>query len=196
MPERASGLSAVTYWTAVEAEKYDISTVMRKTQTEMTQRIMSELELPPRSLVLDVGCGTGFSMQTVQQFGCVPVGMDISFDMLKLAKAKRMRFLIRGDFLRLPFKEKSFDALISVSTLQWVAGKTAEDIKDQYKMIAKESNRVLRPGGRAGIQFYPATPTEFEMVKRAFKSAAFGGHVLEEGSGKKLKRYLILQKKW
>ncbi|MBU5557621.1 MAG: class I SAM-dependent methyltransferase [Candidatus Aenigmatarchaeota archaeon] len=196
MPEKISGLSAVAYWTGEEAAKYDRSSSIKKTQEEMTQHIMMELELPPRSLVLDVGCGTGFSMKVIEQFGCLPIGIDVSVEMLKLAKAKGMRLLVRGDWRNLPFRENSLDALISVSTLQWISGKTMEDVKRQYKKIATESNRVLKSRGKAGIQFYPATSAEFELVKKAFKGAAFGGHVTEEGSGKKLKRYLILQKKW
>lgn len=196
MPEKMSGLSAVAYWTAEEAEKYDRSTSILKTQTEMTQRIMAELALPPKSLVLDAGCGTGFGIQTIEQFGCLPVGLDVSMEMLKLAKAKGLKLLVRGDWRNLPFKDKAFDALTSLSTLQWISGKSPKDVFEQYRDVAGESNRVLKAGGKAGVQFYPATPTEFDTVKKAFKMAAFGGHIVEEGEGKKLKRYLILNKKW
>lgn len=196
MPEKMSGLSAVSYWTIEEAEKYNKSTSIQKTQAVMTQRIMTSLELPPKSVVLDAGCGTGFGMQVIEQFGCVPIGLDVSQEMLKLAKSKGFKLLVRGDWQNLPFKENAFDALTSLSTLQWISGKTPDDISDQYRKVAKESYRILKNRGKAGIQFYPATPAEFEMVKKAFKSAAFGGHVIEEGEGKKLKHYLILQKKW
>ena len=162
----------------------------------MTQRIMAELSLAPKSLVLDAGCGTGFGMQTIEQFGCIPVGLDVSQEMLKIAKAKGLKILVKGDWRRLPFKDNSFDALTSLSTLQWISGKSPKDIFEQYRDVADESNRVLKAGGKAGIQFYPATPGEFDAVKKAFKMAAFGGHVIEEGIGKKLKRYLILHKKW
>lgn len=196
MPERMAAVSAKAYWTAEEAAKYDKSTTMRKVQTEMAQRIMTELKLAPRSHVLDAGCGTGFGAQVIEQFGCRPVGIDVSLEMLKLAKAKGLRPLVAGDWRALPFKDGTFDGLVSTATLQWIAGKSRAEVTEQYRTIAAESNRVLRSKGKAGIQFYPATPAEFELVKRAFRSAAFGGHILEEGAGRKLKRYLILEKKW
>ncbi len=191
-----AGLSAKAYWTAEEAAKYDKSTSIQKVQAEMAERILTELKLPPDSLVLDIGCGTGFGTRVIERFGLRTVGLDVSAEMLELAKTNGLRLLVRGDWQALPFKDGTFDAIISTSTLQWVSGKSPAEVTEQYMTVAEESNRVLKDKGKAGIQFYPATPAEFELVKRVFKSAAFGGYVIEEGVGKKVKRYLMFEKKW
>ena len=180
-------ISAKSYWTREEAEAYDRSTSTRKVQHMMTEKLLKEMKTGGRTL--DIGCGTGFSMEVT---GKESFGMDISIEMLKLARKKGFERLVLADFRHIPFKDNSFDIIISVSTIQWVTGKEPQEIIDQYRSVFNEMKRVLKAGGKAGLQFYPHTEKEFKIVKKQL-SKMFSGHVLEEGEGKKKKRYFILK---
>jgi ubiquinone/menaquinone biosynthesis C-methylase UbiE len=181
-------ISAKSYWTKQEAEDYDRSSSTRKIQHEMTERLIQETGCDK---ILDVGCGTGFSMEIL---GEEAFGVDVSYEMLKLAKKKGFSRLVMADFRALPFKGGAFNSLVSISALQWVTGKSPEDVREQYRTAFSEMSRVLAKGGRAGLQFYPATEKEWELARKE-ASKLFAGNVIEEGEGKKQKRYLILNKK-
>ena len=71
----------------------------------------------PGGSILDVGCGTGFVSRTVE--GDVKiVGIDISSEMVR-EYVKEMPFGIVGDVEELPFRDKSFDWVLSNFTLHW-----------------------------------------------------------------------------
>jgi ubiquinone/menaquinone biosynthesis C-methylase UbiE len=61
------------------------------------------------SPLLDIGCGTGIS---TNYFNCVSVGIDNSKEMLKQSKQGN---LIYGEAENLPFPDKSFNTIISVT---------------------------------------------------------------------------------
>ena len=181
-------VSGRSYWTKEEAESYERSTSMRKIQQEMTRSIIEEIG--NEGDVLDIGCGTGFSMEMTGK-GCF--GIDVSHEMIKIARSKGFERTAVADFRELPFRDSSFDRIISVSTLQWVTGSSPEEVAEQYRAAFREMRRVLRKGGRMGIQLYPHTPKEQEIVMKEL-SKLFSGYVKEEGEGKKMKRYIILRR--
>jgi len=159
----------------------------------MTKRILQELDLDNNSFVLDVGCGSGFSIQVVSEETKNVFGIDISTELLKVAKKKRIKNIVRADFRNIPFRQ-IFDIVISISALQWFNAKDEHDVKDHYSQLAKEFYLILKKGGKAGIQFYPATEKEWKIAVNQFKKF-FDGYIIEEGDGKKRKKYIILNKK-
>lgn len=177
-----------------DTEKSYEKAAIRKTQIQMAQRILQELDLKKDSLVLDTGCGSGFSMESSLAVTEKVFGFDISQELLLVAKRKGIKNLVRADFESIPFRENVFDAIISVSAIQWFNPKDEHDVKDHYSLIAKGFFRLLKSGGKAGLQFYPATEREWEIAVKCFKKL-FGGYIIEEGDGRKRKRYLILEKK-
>ena len=82
---------------------------------------------PSFRLVLDLGCGGGFSCATVQArlpAACV-VGLDVSLDMLRSsgegeAGPSRRWLPVCASMASLPFARPVFDAVVSVSALQWL----------------------------------------------------------------------------
>lgn len=94
--------------------------------------------------ILDVGCGTGNLSLELARMGARVTGIDISDEMLEVARRKadaeglRIAFL-KGDFMNLPFAANSFDKVVSVTALEF-----APDLK----AALEECYRVLRPGGR------------------------------------------------
>ncbi|KAG7366995.1 methyltransferase [Nitzschia inconspicua] len=78
---------ASLFYNEKEARKYNSSSRMINVQREITLRAIELLLLPPdqKSLVLDVGCGSGLSGQVLEEKGHVWVGCDVSRDMLQVA---------------------------------------------------------------------------------------------------------------
>jgi ubiquinone/menaquinone biosynthesis C-methylase UbiE len=86
--------------------------------------------------LLDVGCGTGSYTAALAERGWDATGVDISEDMLRLARTRGIR-AVHADATSLPFEDASFDAAISVFTNTDV---------DDLAAVVREIARVLRPG--------------------------------------------------
>ena len=72
---------------------------MINVQREITLRAIELLLLPPdeKSLVLDIGCGSGLSGQVLEEKGHVWVGCDVSRDMLQVAHERMEETYETGD---------------------------------------------------------------------------------------------------
>jgi SAM-dependent methyltransferase len=92
---------------------------------------------PGSGRCLDVGCGTGVPTLAVAELGWTVVGVDVSADLLEVARAAGLD-VVEATADAVPFEDDSFDAVVSV----W----THTDIDDFTAAVA-EAVRVLRPGG-------------------------------------------------
>lgn len=106
------------------------------------------LNLAPGGIALDVGCGpgsiTGSLGQAVGPDG-LALGVNISEPML--ARAVRNAVgpqtgFLRADAQRLPLRDETVNAVVSVAALQLVP---------DPKLALAEMRRVLRPGGRLAV---------------------------------------------
>lgn len=96
-------------------------------------------QIPPRSKILDLGCGDGNVTQLFLKKGEV-VGVDISKEALKKAERRGIKTKLHDlNQLPLPFGDKSFDVVILTDTL--------EHLLDPLEVL-KETFRILNPGGR------------------------------------------------
>jgi ubiquinone/menaquinone biosynthesis C-methylase UbiE len=117
---------------------------------QLTERLGSMLDLQPGHLVLDVASGLGTSaIYLAQRFGCQVVGVDFSRQIVEQANANAAEAGIsqlvqfkQGDAERLPFEDRSFDALICECAFCTFPSKP---------QAASQFARVLRPGGRIGL---------------------------------------------
>ena len=101
--------------------------------------------------VLDAGCGSGrFLLDLKKRYGNV-TGGDFSIGLLK--KAKKVGIgdvpLVQADVDKLPFKDESFDIVLSVRVIQHLR------VNEQQNAI-NEMSRVLKKGGRLIIMTYNA----------------------------------------
>jgi ubiquinone/menaquinone biosynthesis C-methylase UbiE len=103
-------------------------------EKELMSRIV---ELKPGEIILDVGCGTGNHLLFFGAKGMKTIGIDLSLPMLRLAQKKlgQPNVLCMGKAEALPFKEKSFDSVSLITTLEFV--------EDPQKAL-REAVRVSR----------------------------------------------------
>lgn len=97
-----------------------------------------------RGSVLDAACGVGYGSRAVLGSGGVTryTGVDVSEEAIEIARrefADERAEFVAADLRRLPFADGSFDAVITLETL--------EHLENPAEAVA-EFRRVLRPGGR------------------------------------------------
>jgi SAM-dependent methyltransferase len=99
--------------------------------------------------VLDLGCGSGSNSVLLALRGAQVTGVDISTSLLSLAErrldvnglAGQARFTV-GSAHDLPLPSASFDVVFGMAILHHL----------DLKLVASETRRVLKPGGRAIFQ--------------------------------------------
>jgi SAM-dependent methyltransferase len=110
--------------------------------------------------VLDLACGSGAMSRELAAPGRTVIGLDISEHELKLAAERGPGPWVRGDGLRLPFRDGSVDVVTSCLGLVV--------IRPMSDVIA-EVARILRPGGvLAGIApaIRPLGPRDVRVLTR------------------------------
>jgi SAM-dependent methyltransferase len=102
----------------------------------LVRRLVSPLS-PGRAL--DVGCGSGGNTAVLRDLGWRVAGLEYSPAAAPLAAGRGLP-VVRGDARRLPFRDRSMDLVMSTDMWEHI---------DDHDAVARETVRVLRPGGRA-----------------------------------------------
>ncbi|NYZ75165.1 methyltransferase domain-containing protein, partial [Candidatus Micrarchaeota archaeon] len=106
------------HYSEEEAQRYAESNAMRRIQRELTLRCLDLVRIPLKARVLDAGCGSGFSLEILKEVGYNKIaGFDAVPALLKHARRKGFK-VKEGDLRDIPFRNNSFDAIVSVSVLQ------------------------------------------------------------------------------
>jgi len=132
------------------------------------------LSIAPRATALDVGCGPGSVTASLARAvgpDGLALGVDVSKPMLaravKAHAAPQIGFL-RADAQRLPLRDQTVDAIVSIAVLQL--------IPDPVAALA-EMARVLRPEGRLAVM----VPTVGGAAARFWENLPHtGAHVFGE----------------
>ena len=94
----------------------------RDEQQAKYKAALKELSLNPNCTILDVGCGSGLLLETIAWHIKTIVGIDISKELLLLAKKQAQKHdninLVLADADYLPFKADFFDTLFAFTILQ------------------------------------------------------------------------------
>jgi ubiquinone/menaquinone biosynthesis C-methylase UbiE len=141
-----------------------------KTEDEVAARdtYLGLLDIAAGERVLDVGCGTGVVTRDIARRigrGGLAVGLDPSPALLAVAReladeagiGDRVEFR-EGSALRLPFPDRSFDAVVCVTVLSHVP---------EGEAAIPELVRVLRSGGRLGVFDFDSDMTVFTHPDRS-----------------------------
>lgn len=92
--------------------------------------------------VLDVACGTGDMVLELKKHGCTVTGIDLSEEMISIAKTKASATYIVGDAEHLPFPDATFDAVTCAFGVRNFV---------HLEQGLGEMLRVLKPGGKMVI---------------------------------------------
>ena len=155
-------------------------------------------------LILDLGCGTGFSTEILVERGFRVVGVDILLDMLSKVKTKKNYMnnqnnleLILADINFIPLRSSSINHAISISAYNFITHK-ADSIRDKTKIAnntAKYLYKLLKPDGRIIIEFYPKDDSELEMFTSSFNTNGFDGFIIKQNPNQKSGQTFLLLKK-
>lgn len=119
--------------------------------------------------VLEVGCGTGMILKEIAPVAARAVGLDISRGMLAHARARGLD-VVEGSATDLPFEDESFDTVYSFKVLAHV---------EAIERAMSEVARVLRPGGRAALEFYNTRSLRY-VIKRLKKPHAISERTTDD----------------
>lgn len=100
------------------------------------------------AMVGDVGCGPGHIAAHLQRLGLRPVGVDLSPQMIELARRRSpgIDFMV-GSMLSLPADDHSWDGMVAFYSI--IHLEPAE-----LPVACAEFRRVLRPGGPLLVAFH------------------------------------------
>jgi len=128
---------------------------------EMVQKILDGVSLSEKSLVLDIGCGTGNNTLLLAATSCSRVvGLDLSLGMLREASVKSDSFpVIQSPADVLPFSDDSFQFVFMTEVVH--------HLPDVDKTIS-ETFRILRDPGSLCIVTQAHRQIEGRMTSRFF----------------------------
>jgi ubiquinone/menaquinone biosynthesis C-methylase UbiE len=165
---QARATAAQAYFRAHAAE-WDRIRKLHVADEAVEDAIRAALSDKPFRSLLDLGTGTG---RMLEMFG--PdiergLGLDLSLDMLLLARDRLERAGLRncsvrqGDIYDLPLANDSFDVVILHQVLHFL---------DDGARAIREAARVLRPGGRLLVVDF--APHEQEFLREQFAHRRLG----------------------
>ena len=122
-------------------------------------------ELPAGGRILDVGCGDGFHLELLREFGSrdwVLEGVDASEWAVEKGRARGLTMHL-GTVQEVPLPADSYDFALLIATVEHV---------DDPLAVLESVRRVLKPGGRALIVTDNTDTPSF----RLFASRHWGGY--------------------
>lgn len=152
---------------------YDNAQALSRRLLTAWQHPVDWLSIPPGGIALDIGSGPGnvtASLARAAGPDGLALGIDISEPMLARAvraEAGPQVGFLRADAQRLPLRDDTVDAAVSIAVLQL--------IPEPAKALA-EIARVLRPGGRLAIM----VPTAGRAARYLRVLPNTGAHVFDD----------------
>jgi 18S rRNA (guanine1575-N7)-methyltransferase len=202
-PERSG--TAESFYSHKEAAQYESSARMNAQQRALADRALQLLDLPQGvpALLLDAGCGTGYSGLPLEKAGHTWIGTDISFNMLSagvhasVGRRGGRNQVVCDDLGRgLAFRNGIFDGCVSISAVQWLchASRPEHDPERRVRRFFTALRAVLAAGARAVLQIYPEQPAHMEMLRDAALAAGFSGGLVVDypWSERSKKLFLVL----
>lgn len=143
--------------------------------------LMRVLGLRPGEKVIDIACGQGFFTRACAQAGAVPVGADISRELIALARAqspKDLSFHVAPAHQLGFAKDGAYDTALIILALQNI---------EHIDAVCAEANRVLSSNGRMVLVLnHPAF--------RVLKHSSWGYDAHAQVQYRRVERYLSAKK--
>ncbi|MFX1258098.1 MAG: class I SAM-dependent methyltransferase [Promethearchaeota archaeon] len=190
--------NALDYFKEETLFKYASSKNLMRIQEKITIRALELLALKKKTpLILDAGCGPGFTSIYLKEIGYNVVALDIISKFLYFYNIKEIN-PINADMCFLPFKSNSFDAIISISALQWIFKDINDNLmRSKLISLARSFNNISKENSKAIFQFYPKNKSIMKEIGKIFanKTNFKGNFIIDNPNNpKKRKIFLLLIK--
>ncbi|MGI8977933.1 MAG: class I SAM-dependent methyltransferase [Pirellulaceae bacterium] len=121
--------------------------------------------LPSNARILDIGCGDGFHLRLLQDFGDKSWQLEgVELDERAVTAARNSGLTVhQGDLEELALPAESYDLILLIQTIEHVADPAA---------ILSAARNLLKPGGRIVIVTDDAASPSFKM----FRGRHWGGY--------------------
>jgi ArsR family transcriptional regulator len=166
------------------AEKWDAVRSLYVDEAEVERVLLGLVDVPEGAELIDVGTGTGRMLSVLAPRMRHAVGVDLSREMLSVARANLERGGLRNcvvrqaDMYNLPFPPASFD----IATIHQVL-----HFADRPADVVAEAARVLKPGGQMLIVDFAPHDLEYLREEHAHRRLGFSdGQVRDWCKGAKL----------
>jgi ubiquinone/menaquinone biosynthesis C-methylase UbiE len=142
--------------TALHEKEASTSHPIDVASRKMAVESMKLIQSPPKPIILDVGCSSGFLVEDLLRE--VPhaavIGADYLPDVVRSASRRLQNApFLQFDLRNCPLNDDCLDGVTALNVL--------EHIDDDFKAL-KEIQRILRRGGVAHIEV-PADPSSFDL---------------------------------
>ncbi len=125
----------------------------------MYKKVLEQLKLTERMLLLDAGCGSGLFSSMAINAGAQVIGIDAAPGLLEIARQRNPdNNFMEEDLEMLPFAKDSFDVVTGFNSFQYAG---------DFEKALQEAKRVLRNKGRLVIAIWdkPELSEATEILK-------------------------------
>ncbi|MDQ2082599.1 metalloregulator ArsR/SmtB family transcription factor [Xanthobacteraceae bacterium Astr-EGSB] len=174
---RAARAAAAQAYFAEHAAEWDRIRRLHVTDAAVEAAVAAELADRPFRSLLDLGTGTGRMLELLGPSIERGVGIDLSHEMLALARARLDRAGLRhcsvrqGDIYDLNLPRDSFDVVIVHQVLHFL---------DDGARAIREAARVLRPQGRLLVIDFAPHDLEFLREDHAHRRLGFAAEAVTQ----------------
>ncbi|HXX51156.1 MAG TPA: metalloregulator ArsR/SmtB family transcription factor [Xanthobacteraceae bacterium] len=174
---RAARADAAQNYFRRHAAEWDRIRRLHVADAAVEDAIRAALTDKPIRALLDLGTGTGRMLELFAPEIERGLGLDLSLDMLALARARLDRAGIkhcsvrRGDIYDLTLPRDSFDVVIIHQVLHFL---------DDSARAITEAARTLRPGGRLLVVDFAPHDLEFLREEHAHRRLGFGAETVTQ----------------
>lgn len=152
------------------AESYDsVAALQRRVADMLFTKLSDSIGQAQQRRMLDLGCGTGYSLPALRPVAEHLVALDLAEGMLRYTRdhpQRRADSFICGDAEDLPLHDESVDCVFSSLSIQWC---------ENIAAVFSELYRVLKPGGRALLS--TLGPTTLHELRGAWQAVDARSHV-------------------
>ncbi|MFO7798105.1 MAG: class I SAM-dependent methyltransferase [Promethearchaeia archaeon] len=186
--------SVFDYFKDKTLEDYAYSKNMQRIQTKITIRALEILNLKStNALILDAGCGPGFASFYLKELGFKIVAFDIISEFLYVHNLQDLNPIV-ADMSYPPFKPEQFDAILSISALQWVyRGLFDKKTEKNFVNLIKSFYEILKLGSKIVFQFYPKNDTILKRINSIIiqETEFEGGFIIDNPDTPKKRRIFL-----